>query len=297
MNKYDDKISLANDSIFTTLISTTKEGKKKLSWRSWRWISVIGFHVLFVLSYYLDVQMLEGALTGSRRYGFHLTDPFMTLQVVAAYHQLPLNLAIGTITIVIIYFLIGGRSYCSWVCPYGLLSELGEKINRQLVAKKIIPERKFDHRVRYIFWALFLGLAVVSGYLVFEVLNIVGIFSRAIIYGWSVATLWIVAIFLVEVFYSQRAWCRYVCPVGTTYSFIGWPSATKVKWDDKCDHCGSCLTVCLVPHVLDMAKKNADNQGKKEIDIISGDCTLCGRCIDVCHSDALNYDTKLKKII
>lgn len=265
--------------------------------RFYRWLSVILIHLVFILSYWVDLQVLEGTLSGSRFLGFHLIDPFMTLQVFAAHHQIPINLAIGTITIVIVYLLIGGRAYCSWVCPYTILGEISEKWHKTLVHKKIIKERSFDYKVKYIFWILFLVLAFFTGFLIFETFNIVGILSRALIYGYSVALIFVLAVFLMDIFFSQRAWCRYVCPVGTTYSFIGWPSATKVVWDDRCDHCRVCSDVCLVPHVLDITKKNANIENKQMVSIISGDCTLCGRCIEVCHTDALNYETKLKKLI
>lgn len=297
MNKYATRATIENISFWDTFFVVTKDGKKKPSIRFWRWMSIISVHLLFFLSYHIDLQVLEGTLSGSRFLGFHLIDPFMTLQVFVAHHEIPTNLIIGTVTIVFVYIIIGGRAYCSWICPYGLIGEVGEKIHKDLVRKKIIKEHPFDHRVRYLFWSSFLALAFLAGYMVFEIFNIVGIISRAIIYGWSVALSFVLVVFLVEVFYSQRAWCRYVCPVGTTFSFIGWPSATKVKWDDKCDHCQVCVQVCLVPHVLEITKKNADKKGAKEYSIISGDCTLCGRCIEVCHTDALNYETKLKKLI
>jgi len=297
MDKYNTRATIEATPFFDTFITTSKDGKKKLGIRFYRWASVISIHLLFFLSYYIDLQMLEGTLSGSRFLGFHLIDPFMTLQVFVANNQMPINLVIGTITIIIIYLLIGGRAYCSWVCPYTILGEIGEKIHRKLVKANIIKSYEFDHRIKYIFWAIFLALAFISGYLIFEIFNIVGIISRAIIYGWSVALSLVLAVFLVEVFFSQRAWCRYVCPIGTTYGFIGWPSATKVVWDDKCDHCRVCIDVCIVPHVLEIVKKNADTHGKSELAIISGDCTLCGRCIEVCHQDALRYDTKLKKLI
>lgn len=297
MNKYTQRCTIGNIPLGDTFFVIDKNGKKKPSIRFWRWLSIIGFHLLFVLSYQIDIQILEGTLSGSRLFGFHLIDPFITLQVFLAYHQIPINLVIGTATIVVFYLLFGGRAYCSWVCPYGLLSEIGEKINRTLITKKIIKERKFDYRVKYLFWILFSALAFVSGYLVFETLNIVGILSRAIIYGWSLALSFVVIVFLIEVFYSQRAWCRYVCPIGVTYSAIGWVSAEKIEWDDRCDHCGVCSNVCLVPHVLEIAKKNADTNGKSHIFIENGDCTLCGRCVEVCHHDCLNFKNKTRKLV
>lgn len=295
MDKYNQRCTIANISFWDTFFVVDKNGKKKPSIRFWRWVSIIGFHILFVLSYRMDIQVLEGALSGSRLFGFHLIDPFVALEVFLAYHHIPINLVIGASTIIIFYLLAGGRAYCSWVCPYGLISEIGEKINRTLIAKKIIKERKFDYRVKYIFWVLFLCAALVNGYLVFETINIVGILNRAVVYGWSLALSFVVATFLVEVFYSQRAWCRYVCPIGVTYSAIGWASAEKIEWDDRCDHCGVCINVCLVPHVLEIAKKNADTKGKSHVFIENGDCTLCGRCVEVCHHDCLNFKNKLKK--
>ncbi|MCI0501453.1 MAG: NapH/MauN family ferredoxin-type protein [Epsilonproteobacteria bacterium] len=292
MNKYQERCTIANVSFWDTFFVTDINGKKKPSIRFWRWVSIIGFHLLFVLSYQIDIQILEGTISGSRLFGFHLIDPFVTLQVFLAYHHIPTNLILGTVTIVIFYLLFGGRAYCSWICPYGLLSEIGEKINRTLITKKIIKERKFDYRVKYLFWILFASLTFISGYLVFETFNVVGIVSRAIIYGWSAALSFVVIVFLIEVFYSQRAWCRYVCPIGVTYSAVGWVSAEKIEWDDRCDHCGVCINVCLVPHVLEIAKKNADKKGKSHIFIESGDCTLCGRCVEVCHHDCLNFKNK-----
>ena len=297
MDKYNTRATIEDTGFFDTFITTTKDGKKKLGIRFYRWLVVIFVHLLFIFSYYIDLQMLEGDLSGSRFLGFHLTDPFMTLQVFASTNHIPVNLLIGTLTIVVVYMLVGGRAYCSWVCPYTILGEISEKLHRYLKRKKIIKSYKFNPKIKYIFWGIFLFLSFLSGYLVFEIINVVGIFSRALIYGWSVAFVFVIAIFLVDTFFSQRFWCRYVCPVGTTYGFIGWASTTKIVWDDSCDHCRVCANVCLVPHVLDITKANANKENKKEQTVISGDCTLCGRCVEVCHNDSLKFETKLKKII
>lgn len=301
MNKYEERKTLAKTTFLSTFIDETKEGKKKLSIRAKRWLVIISIHLLFFLSFAIDIQVLEGTLSGSRFLGFHLIDVYATLEVYLATYHMPINMVIGTVTIVVVYLIIGGRTYCSWVCPYGLLSEIGEKLHATLVSKKIIKERSFDNRVRYIFWAIFLILASTSGYLVFEVINVVGILSRFIAYGWSIALVWVLAVFLMEVFFARRAWCRYLCPIGTTYGLLGWVSATKVEWNDNCDHCMVCHDVCFENQVLEITKSKYDVQRKelgiqKEV-VMSGDCTLCGRCIDVCHSDALSYTFRLKSLV
>lgn len=301
MDKYNKRETIRKTTFWSTFFDVNKEGKKKFSYRMKRWILVIAIHLLFFLSFSIDIQALEGTLNGSRFLGFHLIDPFTTMQVYLSTYELPINVIIGTTTIVLFYLLVGGRSYCAWVCPYGILSEIGEKWHDALVAKKIIKNRKFDHRVRYIFWAIFLTLSFTSGYLVFETFNVVGILSRMIAYGWSLALIWVIVVFALEVFFSRRAWCTYICPIGTTYGMIGKASALRVEWNDNCDHCMVCHDVCFENQVLEIVKAKYDKQ-REEKDItheyITGaDCTLCGRCIDVCHTDALKFDFRLKGLV
>ncbi|MFA6760377.1 MAG: NapH/MauN family ferredoxin-type protein [Sulfuricurvum sp.] len=301
MDKYNNRETIKNSTFLSTFFSTSKDGKKTLSIRAKRWIVVIAVHLLFFLSFHIDIQTLEGTLNGSRFLGFHLIDIFTAIEVFLATYEVHTNVLIGTITIAIFYIFIGGRTYCSWVCPYGILSEIGEKWHNTLVAKKIIKERKFDHRVRHVFLAVFLFLALTTGYLVFETFSVVGILSRFIAYGWSLALVWVLAVFLIEVFYSRRAWCTYICPIGTTYGYIGKISALRVEWNDNCDHCMVCHDVCFENQVLELTKaKYADEKKAKGIEreyVTGADCTLCGRCIDVCHVDALNFDFRLKSLV
>ncbi len=301
MDKYHNRETIKKSSFLSTFISTTKDGKKKLSYRAKRWILVITIHLLFFLSFHIDIQMLEGTLNGSRFLGFHLIDVFTTMELFLTQHHLHINIIIGVTTIIIFYIIVGGRSYCAWVCPYGILSEIGEKWHNTLVTKKIIKNRKFDHRVKYIFWAGFLAMSAFSGYLVFETFSVVGIMSRFIAYGWSLALIWVLIVFAIEVFFSRRAWCSYICPIGTTYGMIGKISALRIEWNDNCDSCMVCHDVCFEPQVLEITKakykKQIDEKDIKSAYITGADCTLCGRCVDVCHVDALKFSSRLKSIV
>jgi ferredoxin-type protein NapH len=144
-------------------------------------------------------------------------------------------------------------------------------------------------------------LSFTSGYLVFETFNVVGILSRAIAYGWSIALIWVAVVFGMEVFFSRRAWCTYICPIGTTYGYIGKVSALRIEWNDNCDHCMVCSDVCFENQVLEITKAKYDKQREEKNitrEYITGaDCTLCGRCIDVCHADALKFDFRLKSLV
>lgn len=45
--------------------------------------------------------------------------------------------------------------------------------------------------------------------------------SRALTYGTVVGLIWVALLLLVEIFWSRRFWCRYVCPIGLTYGMAG----------------------------------------------------------------------------
>jgi len=51
-----------------------------------------------------------------------------------------------------------------------------------------------------------------------------------------------------------------------------------------------CFAVCPEPHVNTPALRGADT-GVGPV-IMSGDCTNCGRCIDVCAKDVFKFDLR-----
>jgi len=269
-------------------------GHRRHKWRNIRWAVLLFFNFLFFASFFFDIQVLEGSLSGSRLLGFHLIDPLAAFQVILASKIIMVNLIIGVVTIFLIYLLFGGRSFCSWICPYHWLAELGEKIHQHLKKKKIIKNHTFDRKIRYYFYGFFLVMALITGYTIFETINPVAIISRFIVYGPSLMLIWVMALLIFEILYSRRAWCRYFCPVGVSYQLIGLVSPLRIKWDkEKCSNCKRCQSVCMVPHVL----TDSVNRGATEY-INASLCTRCGLCVDICDDEALGYGIKyLDKLI
>ena len=55
------------------------ENPYRNKWRIIRWSFLLSVNFLFFASFYFDIQILGGSLSGSRLLGFHLTDPFTAL--------------------------------------------------------------------------------------------------------------------------------------------------------------------------------------------------------------------------
>ena len=271
-------------------IAEMKEKKLPQKWRRRRWATLIFVNLLFVISYHFDVQLVEGALTASRVVGFHMADLNSALQVMLAFKHVVINLVIGTVTVFIFWWLLGGRTFCSWVCPYHLLAEWAEMLHLKLADKGIVKDHPFDRRARTWFWVVFVVLAFATGYTVFEFISPTGILSRALIYGPGLALLWVALLLLFEIFYSRRAWCRYACPIGLTYGFVGAISPLKVEYHlESCFHEGECRKVCLVPHVLNTVIKGRAQGMNVEL---GADCTRCGRCVETCPTGSQTYKFK-----
>jgi len=291
--KKSDAVRIANIKVELKELKKHPQPKR---WRRRRWAVLIAINLLFVLSYRFDVQLLEGSLTASRFMGFHMADLHSSLQVMLAYKHVLVNLLIGTVTVFLLWVLLGGRTFCSWVCPYHLVAEWAESLHLYLARRNLVRDHRFHRGVRGIFFLIFSLLALVTGYTVFETFSPTGILSRALIYGPGLALVWVAALLLFEIFYSRRAWCRYVCPIGLTYGVVGALSPVKVTYHlETCFHEGECRKVCMVPHVLDTVIKG--RAGDMQVEL-GADCTRCGRCVETCPTKSLTFQVKgLQKLL
>ncbi len=213
-----------------------------------------------------------------------LADPYTTLQVLATGFVLGTDVLIGAFIITLFYFVIGGRAFCSWVCPINMVTDLANWLRRKLkLDKDEINYRFVKRNTRY--WVMILGIIVSAlvGIAAFEAVSPITIMQRGIIFGFGAGIALIVAIFLFDLFGVKNGWCGHICPLGATYSIIGSKSIIRVKHDhEACTACMECKVVCPENQVLYMINKES-------IYVTDGECTNCGRCVDVCNDDALGF--------
>ncbi|SFZ99003.1 Polyferredoxin NapH (periplasmic nitrate reductase) [hydrothermal vent metagenome] len=261
---------------------------KKFKYLFLRRVTQIVILVLYFGANAYGWHMLEGTFGSSRLFGFiPLADPYTTLQVLATGFVLGADVLLGALLIILFYMIVGGRAFCSWVCPINMVTDLANWLRRKLnLDRQEVNYRFLKRSARY--WIMVLGLIVsaVVGVAAFEVLSPITIMQRGIIFGFGAGLAVVVAIFLFDLFGVKNGWCGHLCPLGAAYSIIGKTSVIRVKHDHvACTNCMECKVVCPENQVLHMINKES-------ISVTDGECTNCGRCIDVCGDNALGFSIK-----
>ena len=231
-------------------------------------------------------KILIGNLSFSKLFNtIPLTDPYAFLQMLFAGAVLSSDLIIGVLIIVLFYGIIGGRAYCSWVCPVNLITDLAAFVRRKTHHEKdnIISAMKIK-KFRYAFMVVLLLFSTAIGAAAFEFISPIGMFTRAVAFTLGFSWVWLLTIFIFDAFVLKNGWCGHICPVGAMYSLIGSKSIIRVyHTKENCTNCGNCLMICPEQQVLSPVIN-------KKSDYISGiECTNCGRCIEVCDDNALKF--------
>lgn len=250
-------------------------------WLIARRLAQLGFFLLFASGPLLGVWIAKGTLAASLTLGvLPLTDPLVALQSLLAAHIPETSALIGAAIVLAVYLAIGGRTYCSWVCPINPVTDLAAWARRKL-GLDMKPWR-LSRNTRLAVLVAVLAASALTGTIAFELVNPITTLYRGLLFGLSWGLLSIAAIFLLDLFVAPRAWCGHLCPVGAFYGLLNTKALLRVSAKSRalCDDCMDCYAVCPEMHVISPALKGA-RTGAGPL-ILSRDCTACGRCVDVC---------------
>ena len=249
-----------------------------------------GVLALFLIGPWYGIWWLKGNLASSTLLDtVGLTDPLILLQSLAAGHA-PLAAALSGAAIVLVFYVVlGGRVYCSWVCPINVVADAAAWMRQRL---RIGPGWQPRRTLRYWILATTLAVSALTGTIAWELVNPITYLHRGLVFGLGLAWLVVLAVFLFDLLVSRRGWCSHLCPVGAFYGVVGRASLLRVNARKRqaCTDCGDCYRVCPEPHVLVPALK--PRTPESSVVVRSGDCTNCGRCIDVCAEDVLHFGTR-----
>lgn len=184
------------------------------------------------------------------------------------------------IFIIVTVFVWGRGFFCGWLCPFGSLSELLYKIGQAVGLKRFqfhLPQKLHD-QLKWVKYAVFFGLLAVSFFNMglaeklaevepFKTTFLVGIMNRSWPYSLFAAGLLGLSIF------TERPFCKYLCPLGaalampTTFRWFG------LKRKDECTSCKACAKGC--GSLAIDAKGNIDQR----------ECMLCLDCMVFYYDD------------
>jgi ferredoxin-type protein NapH len=273
--------------------------RKKGWWLAHKWLilrrlSQVGILLLFMLGPWAGIWIIKGNLSSSLLFDVvPMTDPFVFLQMLATgFDRFAIEAVIGASIIVVFYVLIGGRLFCSWVCPVNLVTDASFWLRRKL---DIRTGANFLRNTKYWMLGMVLLVSAVSGVMAYELINPVSILHRGIIFGMGFGWFLIAAIFLFDVFVAKRGWCTNLCPMGAFYGLLGKVSPIRVRADarSKCNDCAECFVVCPEPQIIPAILKG-EKRGIPPV-ILSGECTNCGRCIDICGADVFHFGLRFDR--
>ncbi|HEC05942.1 MAG TPA: quinol dehydrogenase ferredoxin subunit NapH [Thiolapillus brandeum] len=259
-------------------------------WLILRRISQLGILAAFVAGPWFGLWIVKGNLASSLTLDtLPLTDPHILLQAMISGVTPETTAIVGAIIVLVFYALVGGRVYCSWVCPVNMVTDAAAWLRRKL---GIRGSSHASRSTRYWVLALTLILPLITGGIVWELVNPVSIMFRGIVFSMGLAWVLILAIFLFDLLVSRDGWCGHYCPVGAFYSLLSNRAVVRVAATNReaCDDCMDCFNVCPEPQVIKPALKGAP-KGIGPV-IVANQCTNCGRCIDVCAVNVFQFGNR-----
>jgi polyferredoxin len=188
------------------------------------------------------------------------------------------------------------RGFCSWVCPFGLLTEYLNGLHRLIFRKNIRLPQWLDYPLRslkylllaFFLWAIVLKMnAVALDHFIYSPYNMVAdikmlrFFSEITALAfWVLVTLAVLSILL------RNFWCRYLCPYGALLGVLSFLSILKIHRNVKtCTKCQNCTRTCPVDIMVHKTKS-----------VISDECHACLQCVAVCpEKDTLYLSATRRK--
>jgi len=183
----------------------------------------------------------------------------------------------------VIIFLFGRRADCSWNCPcVGLRDTAGEPFrDRTIKGPLAFALQNFK-------WLALISTLPVLWFLLIQPNADWGPAYYRLF--WTVhLNLYFISLVLVPLT-GNRNYCRYLCPWGAMYGFIGQVGFFRVAADPQlCIPCNVCESACDMGIPL-------RNIIKERGEIKVSDCVGCGRCVEACPRGALHLEDVRDKL-
>jgi polyferredoxin len=190
--------------------------------------------------------------------------------------------------------LLAKKSFCSWLCPVGTLSDSAWRVGKRIFGRNFTmwPWCDIPLRVlKYLLLAFFVKIllidmpaSAIASFLHSSYWSMADVKMLHFFVQISTTTIVVVAITAVLSLLYKNFWCRYLCPYGALFGLVSMLSPFRIRRDTStCIDCKRCSTAC--PSQLQVHRKNS---------IYNAECSGCLTCVDACPKSSLEMSTPLE---
>jgi len=173
------------------------------------------------------------------------------------------------------------KSFCSWLCPVGTLSEWLWRLGRRLAGHNLQLPIWIDIPVRgakYALLGFFIWIIVqmdaqaIAGFLQSPYYKMSDVKMLHFFTRMTALTGTVLLFLIFGSLFVRNFWCRYFCPYGALMGLLAMSGLTHIRRSaDTCIDCGRCTKAC--PYHLPVERKHK---------IQSPECTGCLDCVRAC---------------
>jgi polyferredoxin len=170
--------------------------------------------------------------------------------------------------------IIGSKLFCGWVCPFGALQEI---VNKIPISFKTKLSFKVTNSIRASLFILSLIMVLTIGSDLFTYYNILNPFE---LFNWKFELIlaFLIGFVLIASIFVYRPYCYLICPVGLLTWLLEYVSIFNVQVDrNKCIDCKICISRSPCPAIKSILNS----------EMVRPDCFSCGICIESCQKNAL----------
>ena len=275
---------------------TVKSVVRKLNIRNWIQLGMFALTTGIGLQFYLFVRQasMGGPVTISRPGG---VEGFLPIGALIGWKRFVVTGewdAVHPAAMVILGFallvsLLFHKSFCSWICPVGALSEGMWKLGGKITGKNVRIHPFIDYPLRsikyllllfFVYVACSMGADEISAFIQSPYYKMADVKMLHFFTRMSLTTAVVLGVLTVGSLIFRNFWCRYFCPYGALMGIAAVFSPWRIhRHEQVCINCEKCTQAC--PSHLPVSRKNRIN---------SPECTGCMDCISVCpKKDALEF--------
>ncbi|MDZ7290005.1 MAG: 4Fe-4S binding protein [candidate division KSB1 bacterium] len=173
------------------------------------------------------------------------------------------------------------RSFCSWLCPIGTLSESLWRLGGKLFGSNYRVNRWLDYPLRalkyllllFFVWAIWqMDVPALTAFIYSPYNKVADVKMYLFFAQLSKFALWTIFILMLLSLPIKNFWCRYLCPYGGLLAILSWLSPLKITRNQStCIDCELCTKACPANIVVHKAKR-----------VWSDECTACLACVQAC---------------